>query len=68
MALAVTYTGDKDDLIAHLTEQRDDLTRDAAAPRLGQQAKARLDGKIAGIDLAIDVLTRWTGPNGNTPA
>ena len=62
--LAVSYVGSKDDVIAHLTGQRDALASDAAAPRLGQQAKARLDGRIAGLDEAIEVLTQWTGPDG----
>lgn len=61
--LNVTYTGTKADVIGHLTSERDEVVERAAAPRLGQQAKARLDGEVAGLDRAIRVLTQWDGPD-----
>lgn len=66
--LNVTYTGSKDDVIGHLTDERDKVVEAASAPRLGQIAKAKLDGEVAGFDRAIRVLTQWTGPDGDSPA
>jgi hypothetical protein len=60
--LDVSYTGTKDDVVDHLTEMRDEILARSTAPRVGQQVKTRLDGEIAGLDKAITVLNRWTGP------